>query len=328
MSDTNYVSLPYEINVEMKTYQSRAFPLGIMKANVDDYDTWLCNKLINSYYAPKEVTFDSYEADLWPVREGLAFEQKMLLSPDLFACKGIDLIELIRYMLRDGYYIYGTYNEFYIPGKSCYQKNNNDHDYILFGYDDRAKVFKSAGYLEDNRYAYFDIAYEAYFHSIVWSKADRITLNAHKIDKSYIPQLNIKHIKEKLENYLFSRLEDHGSSEWIYGIDGWDCFDEYMGIASESLDLRYSRLYIEHRGIMCKRIHKLTECSYVSDGAIEERYRSQIYSRAQMVHHMFIKYNLTHNKELFARILQMIREINDQERKIIAELLVQLDSIM
>ena len=38
--------LPFSVDVEMRTFQNKAFPLGAFKANMPDYDIWLCNKLI------------------------------------------------------------------------------------------------------------------------------------------------------------------------------------------------------------------------------------------------------------------------------------------
>lgn len=46
----NSCILPFTIDVEMRGYHNRAFPLGVIKANISDYDIWLCNKLINCRY--------------------------------------------------------------------------------------------------------------------------------------------------------------------------------------------------------------------------------------------------------------------------------------
>ncbi len=48
----NCFILPFTTDVEMKAYQNKAFPLGAIKATIKDYNTWLCNKLIDcAYYA-------------------------------------------------------------------------------------------------------------------------------------------------------------------------------------------------------------------------------------------------------------------------------------
>lgn len=44
---TSKLVLPFEIDVEMRAYQNKAFPFGIIKANLENYYIWLCGKLIN-----------------------------------------------------------------------------------------------------------------------------------------------------------------------------------------------------------------------------------------------------------------------------------------
>lgn len=50
---TSKLVLPFEIDVEMRAYQNKAFPFGIIKANLENYDIWLCGKLINCVAAAK-----------------------------------------------------------------------------------------------------------------------------------------------------------------------------------------------------------------------------------------------------------------------------------
>mgnify|MGYP003379219240 FL=1 len=46
------VLLPFKLDVEMRMYHNKSFSLGIIKANINDYDIWLCNKLINGLQKP------------------------------------------------------------------------------------------------------------------------------------------------------------------------------------------------------------------------------------------------------------------------------------
>lgn len=52
-----------------------------------------------------------------------------------------DLIEKNKEMLEHGFYIYGTYDEFYIPGMAAYQNRSFGHEYLIYGYDDQTGVF-------------------------------------------------------------------------------------------------------------------------------------------------------------------------------------------
>ena len=82
----------------------------------------------------------------------------------------LDLVEKNKQMLEQGFYVSGTYDEFFIPGKGAYQVRSFVHGYIIYGYDDLKGVFKSAGYLADGRYKQFDIIYEDYYRSVADGK--------------------------------------------------------------------------------------------------------------------------------------------------------------
>lgn len=316
--------LPFDIDVEMRAYHNKSFPLGIIKSNLSDYRVWLCNKLVNCVYRNSDA-FDSLEEDIWSFRDGLTFPQNIYIAPKTISYSGFDLIEFNKTMLDNECYITGAYNEFYIPEKKHYQNNDFNHDYIIFGYDDERKVFKSAAYIKDKTYSFFDLSYENYYLSVVNNKVDKISLNYYRINKDYVPQINIQALKAKLENYLLSRKDGNGSpSNEIYGMNAWNLMAEYVLCANEKLDLRFGRVYMEHRSIMMNRIQILKDLSYIADEGIVDEYRDNVYEKAQGIHHMFIKFNITKDKEYLFMMSKTILEINHIERKIIEKLVNQL----
>lgn len=310
------ISLPFTLDVEMKMYHNKSFPLGIIKANIKDYDSWLCNKLINCICRPN-YSFDCIEEDIWSMGDGLTFFQGMRLTPETFSVNGFNLIEFNKSMLSKGFYITGTYNEFYIPQKMPYKKADFNHDYVLFGYDDEKKVFKSAAYLDNEIYSYFEIGYENYYYGVTKNIAVKSSLQFYYVDKNYLSKIDICSIKNKLHSYLYSNQDDHGN---FYGIAAWDKLSEYV-LENDELDPRYSRAYMEHRLCMLKRIYKLQESSYIYDEVLGKEYMNDVYTKAQCIHNMFLKYNLTRNKNLLLRISNLIKEINKKEFILIEKML-------
>lgn len=316
--------LPFNVDVEMRAYHNKSFPLGIIKSNISDYRIWLCNKLINCIYR-NSGAFDSFEEDIWSVRDGLTFPQNIYIAPKTIAYSGFDLIEFNKTMIDDECYITGAYNEFYIPEKKHYQKNDFNHDYVIFGYDDDRKVFKSAAYIRDKTYSFFDISYETYYKSVVNNKVDKTSVNYYRINRDYVPKINTQVVKTKLENYLLSRRDSNGSpSNEVYGINAWNILAEYVLCANEKLDLRFGRIYMEHRGIMMNRIQMLYDLSYITDENLVNEYKNNVYEKAQGIHNMFIKFNLVKDRDALQLISKDILEINHMERKIIEELVKQL----
>ena len=318
--------LPFTIDVEMKAYQNKAFPLGIFKATMPDYDVWLCNKLIIPICYPWNF-FDTLSEDLWSVNDGLSNCQFIELEPKTFNSKAFDILRLNKEMLQSGLYITGTYNEFFIKGKRVYMKRDFPHDYIIFGYDDEKNAFLSAGYLADGSYSIFDIDYEAYYTSIVENNtATRSCLYYHQINKDYIPSIDIRTIKTRLGDYLHSQYSNpQANPEYFYGLSAWDKFVEYTGsIGEKNLDYRYSRIYMEHRAIMVKRMHKLYELDFLSDGDIVEEYYQNVYRPAQATHNLFMKYNLTRNANVLSRITELMKASNAIEAELLRKMIDSL----
>lgn len=309
--------LPFSLNVESKTYQHTVFPLGIIKANIKDYDIWLCNKFINCIIVDGGYKF--YEQDEWFYSEDLTVTQTVSLFPAMFPNKGIDLIQLCKEMLKAECYITGFYDEYYIRGKASYGKRTFEHDFLIFGFDDSERVFKSAGYLKDGQYQMYEISYESFYQSIVnLSSPSRLFFN--HIKKQYLPRIDIPFIKGQLDNYLNSQgstCEEKTSG--LYGMKVWDQFVKYVeDIEEQKLDLRFGRLFMEHKAIMSHRINKLNELNYIHDVELGRKYYENVAIQSQIVHHLFIKYNLTGDRGGLFKLVDIIKRINaDDERHLL-----------
>ncbi len=325
--DKNKCILPFTRDVEMVAYQNKAFPLGIIKANLQEYDIWLCNKLVNTILK-LNGEFNSYDKDLWSIEEGVTSEQYLVLHPETFTYSGLDLIQFNKEMLSEGFYIIGQYNEFYIEGKAAYKKYNFNHDYVIFGYDDKEKVFKSAGYLISGNYDFFDIPYQAYYNSVVSNPTKLIPINYYKISKSYISKIDIDFIKEELKNYLYSRLDNKGTKTRVdLGIVVWEKLIEYvLTVGEKQLDYRYSRHYMEHRGIMTKRFKILYDKGYVKNLELICDYERNVYLTTRVIHLLFIKYNLTKSPKVYEKILSLMKKSNEEEVRIISQIISCLDN--
>lgn len=314
--------LPFSIDVEMRMYQDKAFPLGIIKANLNDYDIWLCGKLINCVYKYSGV-FDVIDDDLWSINDGLAFVQNIYVAPESLAFSGFDLIEFNKSMLRTGHYITGTYNEYYIPGKHAYLNYDFNHDYVIFGYDDSTKVFKSATYLPNSMYGYVDITYDDYLQAVTMNKISRANVDYFQINSSYVPNIEVTALVSKLKDYLYCKKNGQTVDDRVFGVNVWSELAKYVLSVKENIDLRYGRMYMEYHGLMLKRIQVLKKLGYIDNAILEQKYQ-ELYHCASQVHHSFIKYNLTHKSDLLERISSLINNTTNEEKKLIEVLIKDL----
>lgn len=307
------VLLPFELNVEMRMYHNKSFPLGIIKANINDYDIWLCNKLINCVYK-ENGNFDCIEDDIWSMQDGLTFSQGLSMAPSTFTVKGFDLIEFNKNMLSNGNYITGFYDEFYIPQKKSYNSYNLSHDYVIFGFDDEKGIFNSAAYLDNKLYTFFDLKYEDYYKGVTQNLLTKTNLNFYHINRGYIPAINIEKIRNGLSDYLTSR---EYNSNRIYGINAWDALAKYVLMSNGFIDLRYGRAYMDHHYIMYKRIKKLIELSYIKSTELDKEYYTDIYLRSKTIFNLWIKYQISPETDTVQTLSKLILETNKKERAVI-----------
>lgn len=314
----NSIILPYEMQVEAIVYQHRAFALGIIKPNIREYDQWLCNKFINCICIQ---SYDLHDDNVWMVRDHLSIRTGGYMVYEAFHVFCPDIITKNKQMLEQGFYIWGTYDEFCIPGKAAYQQCSFIHGYLIYGYDDQAGVFKSAGYLADGRYVRFDIKYEDYYRSVTYGDDVRqLQLEYYRINKEYEGRIDIPRIKEKLTDYLDSRGYDNPRPNETFGVSVWNKFEKYIdGVEGNPVDMRYIRAYMEHKGIMDKRINCLWEHGYLRDPALSQSYREEVYQKAVQLFYMSLKYVLTGNTELRKRMTDLVGRINVSDQRLLEE---------
>ncbi len=129
----------------------------------------------------------------------------MDLYPELYnALYSRDLLFQFRKMLNLGYYPHGNYNEEFIPGKEPFQKRYYSHDFILIGYDDRKQVFISVGYLLDQKFHRYSIAYEDMKKAVYSIRGPKIAYNFWKYNQEAKYELNISKLVTELSDYIQS----------------------------------------------------------------------------------------------------------------------------
>ena len=317
------VILPYEMQVESIVFQHHAFALSIIKPNICQYDQWLCNKYINCVAGDG---FELYDEDIWMGCCGLCIKVGGYMYYEAFHVFCPDLIEKNKQMLEQGFYVLGTFDEFYIPGKGAYQVRPFVHGYMIYGYDDQKGVFKTAGYLADGHYRQFDVTYEDYYRSVTEGKKPRShNLEYFRINRKYEGQIDITRIREKLTDFLNSRGPANPRVNEAFGVSAWKRFETYIDrVGDNGIDMRYVRVYMEHKGIMDKRLKCLLKYGYLQDQSLCIAYDETVFRKATQLFNMCLKYILTGDVELSKRMTTLVRQINIAEQRLIGEVIAQL----
>lgn len=101
-------------------------------------------------------------------------------------------IEKNKQMLKHRFYVYGTYDEFYIPGIAAYQNRSVGYEYLIYGYDGQTGAFKTVGYFADGRYKRFNVTYEDYDRGVAAGERTQLRLlNYFHINTEYEGQIDM-----------------------------------------------------------------------------------------------------------------------------------------
>ena len=317
--------LPYELNVESVVYHTQAFALGMIKPNIQHYDSWLCNKYINCLFYTG-FNFDMYDEDVLSLKEGLSVKIGGQIVYEALQVLYPDLIEKNKAMLNQGYYIWGTYDEFYIPGKTAHQRYHFIHSYVIYGYDDNEGVFKSAGYLADGRYNRFNIKYGDYLNSIMCGEVPhQRKLDYVHINSAYEGYIDVPHIREQLLNFLNSYGRSNPSAIAHYGVSAWQQLETYLSSdVNTIIDMRYMRAYMEHKRIMDHRIKHLTMHGYLNNQTLSSEYHEAIFLKSMQLFYMSIKFLIKNDAEILNRMVTIVQDINIREEKLIENVVSEL----
>lgn len=319
--------LPLDTNPIAVTYQMRAYELGAVGAFLGDIRPWLCDKFIYGIYTPNgRFVFDFNVWDRWFVAEGTSVNERLILNKEIIESGLIDLLDLVKRMIDRGYYFVGFYNGKFIPDKWAYNKYDFDHDFLVYGYDDEKRIFYSCGYRADNHYGKLETPYEALLSGIVNTVSGESQLDFYRINEKHDFSLNIPRLKAGLEDYLRStnRFYSTGVPRY-FGIEAERYFsiyiDEHIDLDSK-IDMRYPRVFWELKKIMKTRLEYLSECGLIPEKLVADYI--PLLNDANKIFFLSLKYNLTKDKGILHRIVELNEKIIRSQEPIVWNTLVKL----
>lgn len=298
-------------------YNYVAFPLGIIQANAkSDILPWLCGKYINCVFDPNTV--DKYDISLddnWALADNILFEQRVTqLSMEMYEILNIDFITMMKKVLDNGYYIFGYWNEEFIPGKWSYGKRRFIHDYLAIGYNDTSKVFYSVGYI-DKLFVIFEVPYDNAELALrtIKQKPEFLFYNYNPEAKFNV---NFKRIISTLDDYLSSvnSLSHHTEGKY-YGLKAIEMLGAHYSSINENnyFDYRYTRGLMEHKSIMLMRIKYLFDSGYITNSSYVSK-AEKVHEFSNIVHNLGLKFLVTGNRKYIDKISQLIQDMVEIEK--------------
>ena len=320
--------LPFEEKPFFQCYHNRAFPLGVIQGNAaTDIMPWLCAKYINCSFEPQSygMKFDICTFDAWGNIEKITTSQTISLDKPIYDLLNINIIETIKKLIDNNYYVHGGYNEKYIPRKAAYKKYDCPHDYMIIGYDDENKKLISVGYTDSEKYERFEINYEDYIQSL---SKEHIEINTCKFNKNFKILLNLDRVISELKDYISSSNSAYNAFlKKHYGIDALEKFKDYISECYENkkiVEKKYTRAFNEHRNMMLNRIRYLAQEIRAIRMDFVNVY-SETFSYATNLYLLSIKNQIKPSKRITTAMINLITHIIEADKKNIPEIIEELE---
>lgn len=241
-----------------------------------------------------------------------------------------ELLNNIKKAINNDSYVYfcGS-DDFYLPGKSFYDKTHINHDGLICGYDDKSQVLDILAYDSNwicrvipTTYSDFEkslqnlIVDRKWFGFVKSIKVDRALVN---IDYYRIRSLLTMYLSRN--KYKFDPINDQYP---ILGIDVHDYICKYLEsiingfILYEESDWRIFRIFWEHKKSMFQRIKRI-EAEFGCDKGLVEEYRN-IVDMSNTIRLMFARYMQKRDDNLFNYIHDKINDITVNEEYILSNI--------
>ena len=327
---------PIDDNPLIQAYQIRNYELGILAAHNSDIMPWFYNKHINCVYMQEKNRFDHlmYD-DRWYANEGVMAVHKMRFKKSISEVDSVNMLNIAREMIFNGYYFMGYFDEYHISCKKAYQKRHFRHTSLIYGFNDDEKLFYAIAYNANRKYERFEFPYSAFIKSIevnyddekeyVKSGAERVDYDFVKPNKDFVFKINIPEIYANLFDYVHSINSRTAFAGLVYGLECMKAFVKYIESVipnDANCDVRYSRLFMELKNLMLLRIDYLEKHGYIKPGILEEY--KKISDKQTNIHNLFVKYNISRQESIIDRLIKMQEEIIGLENIVLLRFLDEL----
>lgn len=337
MNEAAVLKNPFTYTPPIRGYLGYAYLLSILYAQEKPYWPWLCNQYIALGATRDCRRFEQIATDWMGVYSGVMEYHFMELPAGQAADPAVGL-QVVLTLLRRGYYVYGEFNERYIPGTSSYRRRDFQHCYCLYGYDRERGLLFSAAYSDAQRYEELEIPFSDYLCALVKSNVEKVTIDFYRPNPDFVPVFDPEDCAFRIREYLESRpcVRTYGGpgyyagDEWLFGANAQRHLLNRLERArerAEYLDLRFFYFLWDHKTLMWMRIRTMMEQGILPKEGSLSTYE-QVVEQAERLKEMALKYNVCleygrqNAGQIPERMGEYLRSLADRE-EILLERVVQ-----
>jgi hypothetical protein len=307
----------------VKGYLHHAYHLSVAQEH-PSFIEWFNSNYIQLRYYPKNNWLNFYKMDQYPLLD------VQIVKNEFLRVNQIDIIDFTVNSIKQGYYVWLYIDEYYDPNRESYNKKNQVHENLLYGYNQDYSCFYTAGFDQKQIYSFSEIRFSDFLkaYNVV---PDHFPVKMLKLNENFTYHFNLQYVKEILTDYIYSKntserngMLENSTSDCFYGIDSY----KYLKIYFENVlkdeipsDIRLLHILLEHKDCMLSRIKYLSDNKYLMDAdPIIDSYR-EIQKKVLTLRNLQLMYDMKGNKKYLYRLINYIDEIAIEEPNILIQLL-------
>lgn len=329
-------------------YQYVGYAMSIAEQH-PDFNNWILNNYI-------QLTFDYCNVE----KEGIVIDflggtifdsVKLLCYEDCDKSKLLNeatddvIIRFIEHSIKVNKYICTMLNEFYVPNRPSYRREDFEHDALIYGCSTEKRLIYIIGFNERSEYKVSSISYvefcEAFKTSNIMLKRIWVNWSRYYFDKNVLKNSLFDYLfgidcMKKIDNYVdtekgelsffIGKFSLHKRIAW--GIDVYSAIIDYVLRKKEFLsllDIRIFYILFEHKKCMRKRLD-LLEKQIAFDGKYSIQAYEYLEKETKVILNLSIKYNMSSitKSSVLDRIIEKLKIIKEIERNGLSSLLYKL----
>lgn len=332
--------LPINDTPILDTYNFECLPYSIISTK-NGFRGWEANNylllVMQKNFINKPVPFGYYLPDYRKIPGLDCITGNRELINNLM---NTNIIDFIKKAINNNWYIYLNLNDYFVPNKKSYCKEDNSHDSLIYGIDENEENIFLFGYTKNNRLERTSISFKNFVNAYY---------SLEKFDTS-CDQFEMFRINDKIE-YFFNkelfldtlRWYSKGTNiskysanyiipeELVYGADCYDKLIEYYKLAKSNKVLnkfhnfKIPNKIVEHKKSLYQSVNYINKniCTNKLELEIEECRRLIKLSEELKV--LTLKYSFDSSEKYLNACIDSLNLIKNIELQLIEKIIKKLE---
>lgn len=281
---------------------------------------WVYNTYIQLVYHtenPTDMFLDFSQQQFW--EDFNVFIKGYLRFPANTEQERKEIMRVLEEYINHGFYVYGEWNEFHIPGMPFYRKDFFRHYFFVYGYD--SENIYSEGYREDAHWHRFKVNKDLFIDSLLSDqKRDGINcigMNVYRPDQTRQLYFDYEKVIHDCKEYL----DGLGPNKQLYyGLGAVKkFFDHVLSSIRQGGDFPIQSVYIiyEHKIMMEKRMQYMNKVGFGHITELELESYHGIVKTFYSIVCTCVKYKISMNPDLATKMELKMEWIYHEEEKIL-----------